>query len=64
MYHIFFGVIGFRGRGGCTVLRIHINIEDKWLHCKSEAFGKHFYQVYGTLQSALVPCPRNIIKKA
>ncbi len=33
-------------------------------HCKSEAFGKHFYQVYGTLQSALVPCSRNIIKKA
>ncbi len=34
------------------------------LHCKSEAFGKHFYQVYGTLQSAMVPCSRNIIKKA
>ena len=33
-------------------------------HCKSEAFGKHFYQVYGTLQSAMVPCSRNIIKKA
>ncbi len=35
-----------------------------YIHCKSEAFGKHFYQVYGTLQSALVPCSRNIIKKA
>ncbi len=34
------------------------------VHCKSEAFGKHFYQVYGTLQSALVPSSRNIIKKA
>ncbi len=37
---------------------------DTPLHCKSEAFGKHFYQVYGTLQSAMVPCSRNIIKKA
>jgi len=34
------------------------------MHCKSEAFGKHFYQVHGTLQSAMVPCSRNIIKKA
>jgi hypothetical protein len=29
MYYIFFVVIGFQGGGG--VLRIHINIEDKWL---------------------------------
>jgi hypothetical protein len=34
------------------------------VHCKSEDLRKYFYQVYGTLQIALVPFFGNINKKA
>jgi hypothetical protein len=37
---------------------------DRALHCKSEDLRKYFFQVYGTLQTALVHFFGNLNKKA